>query len=304
MKSIVKVFLLNLFLTTSLFAQDDEYGIASYYSDLFHGKPTASGELYDKGKMTAAHKTLPFGTIVKVTHLGNNKSVTLRVNDRGPFISGRVIELSRAAAQQLDLITDGSARVKVTVVKDAKAAAPAIATTAPAVEKPAVEAPPTTTTKAVPTPASVEDKAIVKNKIEPKINQKPAAKPAEKPTAPTRPAETSTSAGTSVLVRGAQEFKPYDLYEVQLKRPEKKGFGVQVAALASQEALFRKIAELQGEWFENILVSVEKDKDGVLYKIILGPHATEAEAQVYKSNLKKKKKIKGFVVDLSKLTAE
>ena len=88
MKSTFKIILLNLFLTTALMAQDDEFGIASYYSDLFQGKPTASGELYDKAQLTAAHKTLPFGTLVKVTRLDNNKSVQVRVNDRGPFISG------------------------------------------------------------------------------------------------------------------------------------------------------------------------------------------------------------------------
>ena len=297
MKRIVKFVLLNLFLTTSLIAQDDEYGIASYYSDLFHGKPTASGELYNKNELTAAHKTLPFGTLVTVTHLGNKKSVRVRINDRGPFISGRVIELSRAAAQQLGLISEGAARVKVSISKEATP--PAIATTQPPAKRPeAMETEVEKVKKETAKPAKKEEKVAAKETIAPKINQKPGGKTTAKSI------EAPATVGTSVLIRGTQEFKPYDLYEVELKRPEKKGFGVQVSALSSQEALFRKIAELQGEWFENILISVEKDKDGVLYKIILGPYATRAEAAVYQKNLKKKKKIKGFVVDLSALTKE
>lgn len=300
MNRIAKIFLLNLFLATSLIAQDDEYGIASYYSDLFHGKPTASGVLYDKAKLTAAHKTLPFGTVVTVTHLENKKSVQVTVNDRGPFISGRIIELSRAAAQQIDLLTEGAARVKVTVSKPAETEAeeetPVIAaTTQPAETPQEMEAPVTRIESEKKTEAKpAEDKKVAAQaaKSAPKVNQKPSA------------SEKSEVApeSSSVLVRGVQDFQPYDLYEVELKRPEKKGYGVQVAALSSQEALFRKISELQGEWFENILISVEKGKDGVLYKIMLGPFATQKEANNYKSNLKKKKKISGFVVDLSALT--
>ena len=75
MKSFIKILFLNLLFATTIIAQDDEFGIASYYSDLFHGKPTASGELYNKTKLTAAHKTLPFGTLVKVTRLDDNSSV-------------------------------------------------------------------------------------------------------------------------------------------------------------------------------------------------------------------------------------
>src|SRR5687767_8980161 len=71
-----------------------EAGIASYYADKYHGRPTASGEIFDTGKLTAAHRSLPFGTTVKVTHLGNRRSVTVRINDRGPFVAGRVIDLS------------------------------------------------------------------------------------------------------------------------------------------------------------------------------------------------------------------
>ena len=88
-------------------------GVASYYAAKYHGRTTASGETFDNGKLTAAHRTLPFGTTVRVTNLTNGRSVVVRVNDRGPFVAGRIIDLSRAAAQRLDMIEAGLARVKV-----------------------------------------------------------------------------------------------------------------------------------------------------------------------------------------------
>ncbi len=90
-----------------------ETGVASWYGPKFHGKQTASGERYDQYKMTAAHKTLPLGTTVRVTNLENNRSVVVRVNDRGPFVDDRIIDLSRAAASHLDMIGNGTARVRV-----------------------------------------------------------------------------------------------------------------------------------------------------------------------------------------------
>jgi rare lipoprotein A len=90
-----------------------EEGIAAYYATAFHGRRTASGSIYDERHLTAAHRTLPFGTRVRVTHLENGKDVVVTVNDRGPFTKGRVIDLSREAARRLDLIRDGIARVRV-----------------------------------------------------------------------------------------------------------------------------------------------------------------------------------------------
>ena len=91
-------------------------GKASFYADKFEGSPTASGEKYRHSKMTAAHKTLPFGTRVRVTNLGNNKVIEVVVNDRGPYVDGRIIDLSRSAAKELDFINAGLAEVKVEVL--------------------------------------------------------------------------------------------------------------------------------------------------------------------------------------------
>ena len=93
-----------------------ELGIASWYGYPFHGRAAANGEIYDMEKLTAAHRTLPFGTWVRVTNLTNNRTVDVRITDRGPFIAGRIIDLSHAAAQSIELIGPGIAQVRIDVV--------------------------------------------------------------------------------------------------------------------------------------------------------------------------------------------
>ncbi len=88
-------------------------GIASWYGAAFHGKKTANGEIYDMHDITAAHKTLPLDTYVKVDNLENGKSIVVRVNDRGPFVRGRIIDLSFAAAKKLGIVEKGTAKVKI-----------------------------------------------------------------------------------------------------------------------------------------------------------------------------------------------
>ena len=96
---------------------DADDGYAVYYSDRFHGRPTASGEPYDKTAFTAAHRTLPFQTVVRVTNLTDGRSVQVRINDRGPFNSRRrIIDLSRAAAERIDIIRSGVCPVRVEIV--------------------------------------------------------------------------------------------------------------------------------------------------------------------------------------------
>ena len=90
-----------------------EVGAASYYADRFHGRQTASGERYDRNAYTAAHRRLPFGTKVQVTRLDTGSSVEVRINDRGPFVKGRVIDLSYAAAKRLGMLRKGVVKVRV-----------------------------------------------------------------------------------------------------------------------------------------------------------------------------------------------
>lgn len=94
-------------------AKQIELGEASYYHNKYRGKKTASGEKFRQYKRTAAHKTLPLGTKVRVTNLDNGKKVRVTINDRGPFIEGRIIDLSRKAARKIDMLNDGVVPVKI-----------------------------------------------------------------------------------------------------------------------------------------------------------------------------------------------
>ena len=101
-----------------------EVGVASWYGHPYHGRASASGEVYDMEQFTAAHRTLPFGTLVRVTNLDNSKYVDVRINDRGPFVDDRIVDLSRAAANAIDLIGPGTARVRLEVLQAAPAPTP------------------------------------------------------------------------------------------------------------------------------------------------------------------------------------
>ena len=95
-----------------------EEGVASYYHDSLHRRKTASGKPYDKNALTAAHRTLSFGTRVRVTNLDNGKSVEVTINDRGPYAKGRIIDLSRAAAERVGMIRAGTANVRLVIFED------------------------------------------------------------------------------------------------------------------------------------------------------------------------------------------
>jgi rare lipoprotein A len=95
-----------------------QIGHATYYANKFHGRKTTSGERYNKNKYTAAHRTLPFGTLVKVTNMNTGTWVVVRINDRGPFVRGKIIDLSGLAARKLDIIKHGSVKVKLEIYKE------------------------------------------------------------------------------------------------------------------------------------------------------------------------------------------
>ncbi len=274
-------------------AQFTQYGIATYYSDLFDGRKTSSGEIYDKTELTAAHKSLPYGTIVRVTRLDNKKSIKVRINDRGAFNKGRIVDLSKSAAQQLGMIDDGKANVKLEVLN---------------------ERAPTKTDVSVNTAPSTSKKVTGSSQLIEKIESTPKPKKANKSSTkkaktyhikgakstPKTKAEKSTAPSDLEIVTSAN-YKDFDLYKVQVLRPKKKGFGVQVALLENYDNVFKFIADLQEDFFKNILMSVEDSAGGSKYRIILGPFPTKDLAQSYRNSLAKKKKLNGFVIDLSNL---
>ncbi|MEM5948116.1 septal ring lytic transglycosylase RlpA family protein [Spirochaetia bacterium 38H-sp] len=111
-----RVFLFFAFITAANIAALELQGYASWYGPGFAGKLTASGEVFDPQKLTAAHRDLPFGTKIRVTNLSNNRTVVVTINDRGPFVKNRIIDLSKKAAEELDMIKTGTALVKLEII--------------------------------------------------------------------------------------------------------------------------------------------------------------------------------------------
>ena len=110
------IFLLSC-VATSMSAQTYT-GKASYYGPGFHGRRCANGEVFDMYKLTCAHKTLPFGTLLKVTNQKNGKSTIVKVTDRGPYVKGRIVDLSKAAAMEIDMLSSGVANVTIEIIND------------------------------------------------------------------------------------------------------------------------------------------------------------------------------------------
>lgn len=116
----IKFISILLFLCGFVYGGDPfEEGFASWYGGKFQGRLTANGEIFDTNQMTAAHKTLPFNTLVEVINLRNNKTTIVRINDRGPYVDGRIIDLSRAAADALDMVSHGVAPVEIRIHQEA-----------------------------------------------------------------------------------------------------------------------------------------------------------------------------------------
>lgn len=301
-----------LFLSGSMLAQ--EYGKASYYDQSFQGAKTASGEPYDGNKYTAAHKLHPFGTRLRVTRVDNNRSVVVRVNDRGPHIKGRIVDLSYAAAKTLDLIRDGVVDVKVEVLSRGS--------TTPELSQPEerpteASMPPTRQTReeapnrASNTPPANNAAANANNQAENTNNE--AARRADiisRPSQPARnmpakrePTQPVTDNRSNKDYQDRLLTEPYErfgLYEIKVLQVNRAGFGVQVASLSSYDNALKQLTALQAKKIYNALLSIEPKADGTqAFKVIIGPYNSRAEAKKETNRLQRLIKVKGFVVDLS-----
>lgn len=265
----------------------EEFGKCGYYADALHGRKTSSGEPYDKGQLTCAHKSLPFGTNIRVTRLDNKKSVVVRVNDRGPFMDGYVVDLSRKAAEAIGLIRDGVTKVKIEIVDAAPATAKPVTYSSKSL--PANLEPVTYSTTSRVSSASDATTQLVKGK-----------KTTDKQNAPVVPATYSTVSPTPQPIpteAGASKPQVSELYQVELKTVKSKGFGLQMSVLTSAEYLFQEINKLQATWPGKVIVNHEEANASTTFKLIVGPFATrkEAEAQQKKAGTKGYKK--AFVVE-------
>jgi len=290
-------------------AQDSEYGVASYYADDFHGSKTYSGERYNKSELTAGHKTLPMGSVVRVTRMDNKKYVDVRINDRGPYFKGRIIDLSGRAADALGLRKDGATQVKLDVVGK-NGTIPKNTTSKPKKKTPVA----TTNTSTRKTPTKKATTATRKTSPAAKSTTRSTPKAATSKTTKRKEVYTAKG-GTSNSSGGAsykeklvpdagfemvvpKNYSKYGLYSIELQRPKRAGYGVQVASFSNYENVMKQVADLQGKWFNNILVSIEPTADGQpIYKVILGPFSDLSAAKNYRKNAAKKG-VKGFVTTL------
>ena len=260
---------LFMFLTLSAFSplHAEEFGKAGYYANSLHGRKTASGELYDKNELTCAHKTLAYGTKIRVTRLDTKQSVIVRVNDRGPYKAGFVVDLSRKAAEELDIIKAGFARVKVEVLSDESLV-------------------PTQYSK---TTTSKSGKVVM-------IQSKGKAKSTA--TANNRPVTYSTNDPEPEKVA-----KNTDLYKVDIKQTEKNGFGVQVSTLYDANNVLPIVTKLQKQWPGKVLVDVEQDdaNSQTTYRVVIGPQSTKAAAEEVQRTAARQGYKRCFVVPLNEM---
>jgi rare lipoprotein A len=233
-----------------------EVGVASWYGHPYHGRRTSNGEVYDMNLMTAAHLSLPFGTWVRVTNLTNNRSTEVRINDRGPFVNDRVIDLSRAAAREIAMIGPGTARVRVEVI-----ATPAMAYRGPAARE--------------SQSSSVEVARV------PEVQGTATAVEQAQPALPATPAvqtdSTSLAASASDGLPCATE--PY--------------FGVQVGTFASFENAIRLQGRLMQQYGVAEVVP-EQGRQGPLYRVIVGRTQDFAAASDLLASLRQTQ-VDGFV---------
>jgi rare lipoprotein A len=278
MKKILSFSFIALFslLSISSFAQSEELGLASYYGDKFHGRKTAYGDTYDRDKMTCAHKRHKYGTQLKVTRIDNKKSVIVTVTDKGPFIKGRVVDLSFAAAKKIGLVQDGVAEVKVEVV--GKEGVKSSSTTTAAKKE-------NNTTTERPTEFSTQP-------IKPEVVEV-VTKPVKKASSDSR----TTVKKPTVAQATNNTLTEKGVFKINSPDAEQK-YAVQVASLNNYDNAARRVAELKAKWFKNVLLMAEPSEETVSYKVLLGPYGSAESAKSYQKSLAKKHKLNGFVVSL------
>jgi rare lipoprotein A len=270
-------------------------GEASFYADRFHGKKTASGVRYDKTALSAAHRELPFGTRIRVQNLDNGKSVVVTVNDRGPWRSHRILDLSRAAATQLDMLQAGTANIKLVVIGDGSST------------EPPKEDPVATTEK---TPAPVPDKRVdakPEPKPEPTRKPEPTTKPDPKPQTPAteKPADTKPATKPPVTEKPPQKQptttkpepaatakpKPFSApgtWNMYGDKVVPQGWGVQLGAFSSQEKAVAYCEEVKAKGYQRLFIQQIASAGGHTYKVLLGAYDTADLARAAVTEIKAK----------------
>jgi len=261
MRNLLFLLTMTSFISTSLWAQTGyvQEGKASFYADKFEGRTTASGERYSHSRNTCAHLTLPFGTLVKVTNMENNQTVVVRVNDRGPFVANRIIDLSRSAAEKLGFVDKGLADVRIEVIDEegkvmAMAQQPSKVQTTPTPPKPVESTPPAS--KPVQT-----------------AKQPERVEPAAKPSDPTPKAVISSPMDDSAI----------ELYELKVTRQRPSGFSVQIGSYKELVNLLRIADDLKSSLKKDVRVQVAEVNGDKIYRLMVGEFNSRHEADAFKS---------------------
>lgn len=283
--------------TNDLTARSVNQGLALYYADYLNGEPTAYGEVYRVDQMTAAHKTLPLGTIVKVTRIDNGASVTVRINDRGPFCEGCIIDLSRVAAEQLDLIRIGKTRVSLEVMGSSTTNPPApgrdwVARGGNAVPA-EYEAPIGYGASRTGAP---QGRIIVNpDGRDMQLRSPQSASPATTQTRPQTTARSVAAQPTTVTPPAAGHHPD----EVFILSNPIQGFAVQLGSYRDYVNAERHVVALQKRGFDQIFVFQEPGPSGAtLNRVIVAPFRSATEAKSYLNDLRDLYQMDGIVVHM------
>jgi rare lipoprotein A len=261
-----------------------ERGIATWYGRRYHGRPTSIGEIYDMYGMTAAHPTLPLPSYARVTNVRTGRSVIVRVNDRGPFLHGRVIDLSYAAAAKLAAALPGSAEVEVELITQFDTPPAVTASSASRADPGPV---------VVPVSQEVQVRPVSSASLPPLRAEEAPQVPAITQSAITQSAITSsaatvTAAPTAAAAREAPAAAPSSLSDGL-----PPGRYVQLGAYQSREGAEAALARLRASGLPE---PVEVRRDGALHKLVAGPYAQPTEAQAAQRRLRAATGIEAFVV--------
>jgi len=255
-------------------------GNASVYADKFEGRTTASGERYSHKKATCAHLTIPFGTLVKVTNLSNNVSVVVRVNDRGPFVPDRIIDVSGSVAERLGIAAEGVVRVRIEVIDNTGQTSPSVNGTPASARVQSPGQPETQIAKG--------ESQVKESEQKPKQEAKPV--PEQKPAQETKPANEETAdkkrPGNPDATAQGQDGET-ELYELKIERVHPLGFSVQVGSYKELANLLRMADELRKLYSKEVRVQVQTVNNEKIYKLMVGNFTQRKDAENLKEKLAK-----------------
>lgn len=277
------LYLLCFCLTTLSFAQKQR-GKASFYDQKFEGRTTANGETFSQNQATAAHKTLPFNSMVKVTNLTNGKSAIVRINDRGPFIRGRIIDLTTKTAKELGFFEEGLADVEIELLTDTKSYE--IEDTVTSIENKTTEtkenlnetkqAVKSTNVRESLATSSPTRQAPVKEEAKIQQNQVEKVESTHK--------HVASPSGLPQITGETKEI--LEVFALDIKAVDKTFFGVQIASFTDATYLMRFASEIKTAYKEQVMVLSKIQADRKLYTLVLGQFDKREGAERFMQKVK------------------